>query len=213
MIDTYHKIPTIYKRDPATNHRTLLDGEYATPELEYLAHNTWTFTEKVDGTNIRVWWDHDTATIQFGGKSDRAQIPAKLVAYLRDKFAFAHKWFIANSTPEEPVCLYGEGHGAGIQKGGGNYSQVQQFVLFDVKVGLWWLRRLDVEDVAASLGIPVVPIIGAGTLHAMVARAQEGITSQWGDFQAEGIVARPQTELFARNGHRIITKIKTKDFA
>lgn len=41
---------------------------------------------------------------------------------------------------------------------------------------------------------------------------RKGIKSQWGDFIAEGIVARPATELLTRNGERIITKIKHKDF-
>ncbi|GAG78633.1 unnamed protein product [marine sediment metagenome] len=32
----YHKIQTIYKRDPDTNYKTLLEGNFSTPELEYL---------------------------------------------------------------------------------------------------------------------------------------------------------------------------------
>jgi len=38
------------------------------------------------------------------------------------------------------------------------------------------------------------------------------IESVWGDFQAEGIVARPGVELFDRAGRRIITKLKCRDF-
>ena len=62
------------------------------------------------------------------------------------------------------------------------------------------------------LGIQVVPIIGAGTLGEMVAMTKDGFQSQWGNFIAEGIVARPSVELNTRNGQRIITKIKHKDF-
>ena len=47
----YHKIQTVFKRDPETNHRTLLEGQYSMPEFEYLANNQWVFTEKIDGTN------------------------------------------------------------------------------------------------------------------------------------------------------------------
>jgi hypothetical protein len=46
----------------------------------------------------------------------------------------------------------------------------------------------------------------------MVIFVQNGFTSQWGDFAAEGIVARPKIELKTRGGKRIITKIKHKDF-
>jgi hypothetical protein len=46
----------------------------------------------------------------------------------------------------------------------------------------------------------------------MVKICNKGFESQWGDFIAEGIVARPQVELRDRAGHRIITKLKHKDF-
>jgi len=44
-------------------------------------------------------------------------------------------------------------------------------------------------------GIDTVPIIGTGTLHEMVEMAKGGFKSQWGDFTAEGVVARPAIEL------------------
>ena len=74
------------------------------------------------------------------------------------------------------------------------------------------MKREDVSDVATTLGIEVVPEIGHGTLREMVELVREGFCSQWGDFQGEGIVARPLVELKARNGERIITKLKHKDF-
>jgi hypothetical protein len=52
-----------------------------------------------------------------------------------------------------------------------------------------------------------------GTLYDMVTLVSGGIGSQWGDFKAEGLVARPTTELVNRYGERVITKLKTKDFA
>lgn len=75
------------------------------------------------------------------------------------------------------------------------------------------MQRADVEDVAQKLGLDVVPVIGEGTLHEAVCRAKSGIRSAWGDFEAEGIVARPKTELNTRSGHRLIAKIKCRDFS
>lgn len=204
----YHKIPTVYTRNPETNYKTLLIGRYAEPELEYLALNNWTFTEKVDGTNIRIMFDG--GKVLFGGKTDNAQIPAFLVQRLNERFLPQIDLFTELFT--NGICLYGEGYGAKIQKGGGNYRQDQDFVLFDAKIGDWWLQRVDVEDIAQKLGIDVVPIIGTGTLPQMVELAQIGFKSTWGDFIAEGIVARPSTELKTRRGSRVITKIKHKDF-
>ena len=205
----YHKIQTVYKRDPATKHKTLLEGDYSLPEFDYLKDHRWVFTEKVDGTNIRVM--HKAGVVTFGGKTERAQIPAKLVVRLNETF-LPLIGEIGDVFQGGDVCLYGEGYGAKIQKGGGNYRPDQDFVLFDVRVGDWWLQRADVEDVAAKLGIDVVPVIGEGTLADMVAKAKAGVTSTWGDFQAEGYVARPATELVTRSGHRVITKIKCRDF-
>lgn len=205
----YHKIQTVFKRDPNTNFKTLLIGEYSLPEFDFLKNNEWVFTEKVDGTNIRVMWDG--VQIEFGGKTDNAQIPAFLVNHLKSKFAPLAIQFL-EMFGESEVCLYGEGYGAKIQKGGGNYRSDQSFVLFDVKIGDWWLQRKDVEDIAQKLNIDIVPIIGEGTLLEMIERVQNGLISNWGNFNAEGIVARPKTELKTRDGKRIITKLKCRDF-
>ena len=206
-MNEYHKIQTVYKRDPDNRLKTLLIGEYALPEFAYLRENQWLFTEKVDGTNVRVMLKAGGG-LWFGGKTDNAQIPPQLFESLMNMFN-------VNQMREhfpDGVCLYGEGYGAKIQKGGGNYRPDQSFVLFDVKVDGWWLLREDVEDVAQKLGIDVVPTIGHGSLDGMVAIARGGLKSAWGDFQAEGVVARPATELRTRRGDRIITKIKCKDF-
>lgn len=206
----YHKIQTVFLRDPETKFKTLLIGQYSEPEFSYLSGNLWTFTEKVDGTNIRVMVSED-GNISFGGKTDNASIPALLLERLAERFLRQHD-LLVKMFPRGG-CLYGEGYGARIQKGGGNYRADQDFVLFDVNVGGWWLLRNAVEEVSAELHVDIVPIIGCGTLPAMVALAKSGFKSHWGKFPAEGIVARPSHELKTRSGHRIITKIKARDFA
>ena len=84
--------------------------------------------------------------------------------------------------------------------------------MFDIKIGDWWLQREDVLELGQKLGLSVVPLIGRGTLGGMVSIVEKGLQSTWGDFYAEGIVARPALELKSRAGHRIITKLKHKDF-
>jgi len=115
--------------------------------------------------------------------------------------------------PDTPMCLYGEGYGARIKKGGGKYTpDGADFVLFDVWIDGWWLRRKDIEDVASKLGIEVVPIIGEGVIQAAVDLAKGGFQSKWGDFRAEGLVLKPAVELKTRAGDRVITKMKYEDF-
>ena len=208
----YHKIQTLYERDPATNLKKVIRGKFSLPVFEYLARNEWSFSEKVDGCNIRVMVNTAEHSITFGGKTDAAQIPATLVQKLYELFLstdFSRDIF--EKFPDGG-CLYGEGYGAKIQKGGGNYRPDQSFVLFDVKVGDWWLERPNVEDIAQALGLDIVPIIGSGDLHQMTDMVTAGFNSQWGDFFAEGIVARPKVELKTRSGGRIITKLKHRDF-
>ena len=208
-MNEYPKIQTVFNRDPSTNYKTLIKGDFSLPEFQYLQDNNWTFTEKVDGTNIRVMFDG--VNITFGGRTDRAQIPVFLMNKLNTIFLPKIDLFKLLFGTDN-VCLYGEGYGAKIQKGGGNYRLDQSFVLFDIKVSNWWLKRSDIEEIGNKLQIDVVPIIGTGTLQEMVTMARLGFDSCWGNFMAEGIIAKPEIELFGRNGKRIITKIKYKDF-
>ncbi len=203
----YHKIQTVYLRDPATKHKTLVDGQFAKAEFDYLKNDLWVFTEKVDGTNIRVKWDGEHVT--FAGKTDRADTPKSLL----DKLAtlFYPEIFLANELP--PLCLYGEGYGAKIQKGGGNYiPHGVSFILFDVNIDEMWLERYNVEDIAEKLMIKIVPIIGEGTLLEGIAMVKGGYESKLRKTPPEGLVMRPKVELFNRRGERVIAKIKAKDF-
>ena len=78
-----------------------------------------------------------------------------------------------------------------------------------MKIGDWWLERHNVEDIAEKLDLSIVPIIGEGTLGELEDFVRDGFKSQWGDFTAEGVVARPKVEL--QNPQRIANhnEIKT----
>lgn len=212
----YAHIDTIWKRDMARK-GVIVEGDYSTPEFEYLAESQWVGTEKVDGTNIRVMWKPGISLPEFGGKTDNAQIPAFLITRLQSVFTrdkLQEKFPFDTMQANEPVCLYGEGYGAKIQKGGGNYkADGVDFVLFDVKVGDWWLKRDALEDIAAFFYIGIVPIVFTGTLAEACEKARNGIRSQWGEFEAEGLVLKPAVDLLKRDGSRLIAKIKTRDYA
>jgi ATP-dependent RNA circularization protein (DNA/RNA ligase family) len=208
---TYHKIQSVFKRDMENNAQ--FTEEYAMPEIEYLKDNQWIFTEKIDGTNIRIMFDGGKIT--YGGKTDNAQLPCDLVEKLHQMFdgkldLFRECFKNTTDNPTE-VCLYGEGYGSGIQKGG-CYQETKEFVLFDIKIGGSWLLRENIEEIAEKFEIKVVPIIGSGTIDEAIEMTKKGFNSQWGNFVAEGIVARPKVELRTRKGDRVITKIKHKDF-
>lgn len=200
----YHKIQSIFKRDDKT--KKFIEGQYSLPEFEYLKDNIWVFTEKVDGTNVRVYWDGSKVT--FGGRTDNAQMPVTLLTALQNYFPEEK---LKTLYPDLKFCLYGEGYGAKIQNGG-KYLDKADFVLFDVNIDGWWLQRENIEDFGNKLGVRVVPIIGEGTLNDAINLCTKTFNSTWGSFESEGIVARPKVELKSRNGHRIITKVKCRDF-
>ena len=204
---TYHKIQTIFKRDPKTH--KIIEGDFTMPEFEYLRNNYWRWFEKVDGTNIRIM--PDEYRVEFGGKTDKAQLPVQLRDNLRDMFPFDKMLDVFSIGPTTQVCLYGEGYGKGIQKGG-KYCDEQTFVLFDIWIDGWWLRKEAVKNIANSLGIDMVPELEQMTLQQAIEVVRYGYDSKWGDFKAEGLVGEPVIPLFNRKGERIITKIKHCDF-
>lgn len=205
----YHKIQSVYLRDPANRHKTFLEGQWSLPEFGYLASNEWHWTEKVDGTNVRAQWDG--AKVTLGGRTADAQMPLFLVQRL--DALFTPDAFRTAFPEATDVLLFGEGYGAKIQKGGGNYiPNGVDFVLFDVMVGGVYLERHNVEDVAAKMGLRVVPILGKGPLLDAIEMTRKGFDSTWGPFKAEGLVMRPAVELVTRRGHRLITKVKHRDF-
>ena len=53
-MEEYHKIHTVFKRDPVTNFKGLLVGQWSKPEFQILQNIRWDFSEKIDGTNIRI---------------------------------------------------------------------------------------------------------------------------------------------------------------
>lgn len=208
----YQKIQTVYFRDSKNNHKTLLEGTWAKPEFELLKDIDWICTEKIDGTNIRIMWDGEN--VRFGGKTDNAQIPTILITALQD--TFTNEKMKACFPDVDNVCLYGEGYGKKIQKGGNYLPDRADFILFDVKVGDWWLNRDANEDIAKKLEIRVVPIMGIWKLEQAIEFVKKGFKSTIADnkdYIAEGLIMKPVTELFNRKGERIISKIKYKDFA
>ena len=105
----YVKIPNIFKREEFGKNR-IIEGEYSTPELKYLAELPWAWSEKVDGTNVRIIWDGHR--VSFGGRTDNAQIPSHLVNRLNELFSGTNKEELFEQTfGEKNVILFGEGFG------------------------------------------------------------------------------------------------------
>lgn len=212
----FHKIETLFERDKKT--LKVFSDKLNNPVYGIL--KTWQFTEKIKGTNIRcIWHPPDPhggiPSLSFGGKTDNAQIYTDLVKWLYENITIEKMGLV---FPDTDAIVYGEGCGAGIEKGGG-YSKTKQMIVFDVLVaGKWWLNWENTCDVAKKLGLKTVPFIGNMTLEKGVEMVKKGFDSilakeNTGEIMpAEGIVGRTVETLFDKKGSRIIIKLKTKDF-
>ena len=186
--NTYQKINTIFMRD-INNIIMPYDG-YVDPVLTWLENCKFRCEEKVDGTCMRIEVvtnfnmcadyeteplipTHETLTamvtgvsfeVRFRGKTDNAQIPKKLLAFMQKTYTpdvvlnalglketipvsefEEHNWGVKNDktgefTPDINLVpkmwtIYGEGYGVGIQACGGNYLKDENRIIgFDVKV-------------------------------------------------------------------------------
>lgn len=200
-MEKYPSIQNLYKRDSSNQ---LIPGQYSRPVFEYLMFNSWMWTEKLDGTNMRIIWTGDRVEIR--GRTDDANLRPSLLAAITINSEELFSVF-----GDRPACLYGEGVGAGIQKGGGRYGSAPSFHLFDVKIGDFWLEWDAVKEIAAKLGIPSVPDVGVRTLASAIADIETGVRSVFFDGLCEGIVGKPLVSLFAKTRERVIVKLKHED--
>lgn len=211
-MNEYTKIETIFERDMEGS-KKLIEGKFRNETVEFLKDNQWICTEKVDGTNIGIVWDGHKVSYQ--GRTERAQIPAHLMNKLIEMFGGeTNEELFEQKFGEMPVVLFGEGYGAKIQKGGGNYRSDVSFILFDVYLPEQnlWLKRDALEDIAKTFGIDVVPVVLTGTLQEAVDFAKQKPKSTIGVADMEGLVCKPAVDMLDRMGRRVIVKVKVRDF-
>jgi hypothetical protein len=225
----YPKIQSLFKRDPKTKYATFLP-EYSCPEFEYLKDCQWEWVEKIDGTNIKLYFEpHPTEPVAcwkrvIGGRTEKAQLPPHLLDYLHNLSHDLGERGKIDDIFDCPVTLYGEGYGHKIN-GGDKYRDDVGFILFDIRIGSMWLRRADIMEIGVKLGIEVAPTIDICTCQEAIniikpnAECLLQLPSKVFKSgrnrlvcEAEGLVGQPVTPLLTRLGKRIITKLKTKDF-
>ena len=216
----YQKINTLFLRDEK---KVIIPSSFTCDEFEYLKDCKWECTEKINGTNIRVYISREydgeddwLYGISFMGRTNNSTIPEHLNLKLQQIFYRVDwKTVFPSLMPGDSVCLYGEGYGNKIQKGSSYISNDVDFILFDVKYNNWWLERKNCEDIANKCGIKIVPIVGYMTIPEAIDLVKKGFKSSISEDKnliAEGLVLKTPQGLLSRDGKRIITKIKHNDF-
>ena len=209
----YTKIETPFERD-MNGSKKLIEGLFRNESVYALANNDWIWTEKVDGTNIRVHWDGHT--VEFGGRTERAQIPAHLVNRLNELFGGeTNAQIFEQLFGDKDVILFGEGYGHKIQAVGDKYMKESvDFVLFDVLIGNLWLKWDAVEEIARPFGILTAPVVQRyGSLYDAIEYVKtKPLSLLSNDAPMEGLVLRQPEGMLTRTGDRIIVKVKARDF-
>lgn len=209
----YPKINSIYKRYPREHSQRgrHIEGDFADPLFETFLHEPWVFTEKVDGTNIRIVIRDGKYSIH--GRTNNAQLPKplhKTLLFNEDIAKFARDL-------GKDAILFGEGYGPKIQKGG-DYADEQNFVMFDAFIDGFWLNRERVEQLGGENGIRVVHTEEICTLYDMLDQVYKGARTSAQSLAhdkhrlAEGYVGTLDLPVLTRKGTPLKVKLKHVDF-
>lgn len=193
--------------------QSFIEGDYACPEFGSI--NRWMIDEKVDGTNVRIFWEpNDPFSPNFGGRTDNAQMPTNLLQHLQQTFT---REKLQKQFPDvKKVILYGEGYGPKIQACGSRYRKDVSFILFDVWIDGWWLEKQNVLDIADALDIEHTinqSIMSTDEVVEFVKSQPKSYIAEDRNLVMEGVIARSvPLMLFRQRNSPIMFKLKVRDF-
>lgn len=198
--------------------QSFIIGDYAQPEFPNI--KLWKVDEKVDGTNIRICFyrkSDQNLIPSIHGRTDAAQLPCNLLSYLTSTFtweAFAKAFPDLLKESEFLVWIFGEGYGPKIQSAGSNYRGDPGFIMFDVRVGNWWLKKEDIKEIAQKFSVPVVPDLGIMTEEQVIEFVKSKPLSlcSRNPQMMEGVVCRSEPLMLTRSGKPVMWKLKCKEF-
>ena len=171
--------------------------------------------EKVDGTNVRIFWQPDDPfSPNFGGRTDNAQMPTTLLQHLQRTFT---REKLQQQFPDvQKVILFGEGYGPKIQGVGSRYRKDVSFIIFDVYIDGWWLEKESVLQIANALDIEHTirqEIMTTSEVVEFIKSRPKSYISEDSSLVMEGVIARSMPLMLFRNRHTpIMFKLKVRDF-
>lgn len=203
----YHKIRGLYKFN--MEEKAFDKSQFTIDEFAILQNNQWIFTEKIDGTNLRIMWDGHK--LSYAGRTDNATFTEYQKLFIETHLVnsdIVEKQF-EQLFMEKVVIVYGELFGAGIQKGG-LYGELQ-FMAFDIEIDDIFLTKENARGLANTLGYEFVPTVLIGTINDGLEYVNLHDKSSFSQAILEGLVGTPAGDFRDRLGKRIITKIKRED--
>ncbi len=172
--------------------------------------------EKIHGTSAHISWKAgplpgDPYKMSFfsGGEPHANFIKLFDEAALRPNF----------EKVGQDVIIFGEAYGGKCQGMSATYGKALKFIVFDVKIGDYWLDVDAMDRFATGMGLEVVAYKRIPATQEAVdaerdADSTQAIRNGCGPGKKrEGIVIRPLIELRKNNSDRVISKHKRDDFS
>lgn len=238
MAHNYEKILAPFARD--NNKSKYVNKEkWSKPEFEMLKDIDWIWTLKIDGTCVVVQWNGERVNLL--GHTDKTQFNERTKSYLEGLFCTSEAETVFEDLyGDQPVDICGEFVSKDMNENYGHPDG--HFYAFDIRngsTGKYWGRESLIEFVNRFPDIEIVPIMLIGSINDAVdwiaiakkawnASATEkernrvsfirddgklfDIYNLFGNYDIEGLVGRPNVELYNSKNERIICKIKCSDY-
>jgi hypothetical protein len=204
----YQKIETLYRFDQATKRFT---DEFYNKDVILLKDNKWIFTEKIDGTNFRIYWDGHKLT--YAGRTDDSTFNKEQIDFIESELVNETREIVFEQKfQNKQVYVFGELYGSKIQNGG-LYTDNggMAFRVFDIEIDGIILTFENARELAAELGFAFVPYVFTGTIDEGILFVKVNEHSTFSKAKFEGLVGKPVGDFRDRLGNRIVVKIKRRD--
>lgn len=219
----YPKIPNLFKFNSNYNNIVGLNEPFKT-----LAENPkmkWRATEKIDGTNTRIYWDGYRVSCE--GRTAKSVFPPFVTEFLNMKFCENDEFETALEQvfSEKEVIIFGETFGPKIQNKGDQYGKEIRFIVFDIAVletdgKFHMIVNPELKaSIALQLGLSVVErVFESAELFDIVKYVAQHHQTLVGDeegdlpHEMEGVIIEPVAPIFYdRDGNILKCKCKYRD--
>lgn len=202
----YPKIHNLYKKSKDSN--KCMQPVFS--EKYFSDIRSWNVYEKLNGNTICIKVSDD---IEVFGKKKETKIIPEIQQYIisNPKLLSIKKEFYP-----EVLYLYGEAIGPKIENGS-KYSKDNIFVIFDIFYKNHFLPQKAIEEFAKSTDLKYSKLLKTSKLDlSILSNTKELLIkyskSEWGDFESEGLILKPENNIKDENNKRIMAKLRREDF-
>lgn len=188
-----------------------INNLYKRPDFLDIFRKVWVL-EKIHGTSANISFEPQAGVQFFSGGADQSNF-----CLLFDR-AELNGIYNSSTFSDKPLTLYGEAYGGKILGMSNTYGKQLRFIVFDVKFDGKWLDVPNARQVAERFGQEFV-------WHKLVDNTLENLNkyrdqpselaklrSCGDDKPAEGIIVKPLSECYDKNGERWHVKHKRKEY-